>query len=57
MRRWRQTTEMPVNFVFLVPQAMMKGFMKLTRWVRSGGFSETVLVGGPGGRGCSPAAT
>lgn len=29
---------MPVNFVFLVPQAMMNGLMKLTRWLRAGGF-------------------
>lgn len=37
---------MPVNFVFLVPQAMMKGFMKLTRWVSSGGISELAVVWG-----------
>ena len=35
MRRCRHTTEMPVNFVFFVPQAMMKGLMKLGRWVSS----------------------
>lgn len=30
MRRCRQTMAMPVNFAFLVPQAIMKGLAKLT---------------------------
>lgn len=41
MSRCRQTMAMPVNFAFLVPQAIMKGLAKLALFESSNAFSQS----------------